>query len=392
MIAIGRGLRERGYDVVISLAEPYAALASDAGLTPVPVISKERFDDLLANPNVWKPIRGARTMIGTVAGEFMGLHLDVIHQHHVPGQTVLVSHPLDLASRIFRELNPETPLIDIHLAPSMLRTYDDPSRMTPWWWEFSKPQWLVRCAYRIVDALAVDPAIAGKVNAVRRTMGLPPVKRIIDQWWLSPDRILAMYPDWFAPATQQFSPRLVHCGFPLADNNEPQVPRLSQRPIVFTCGTAHHHSKEFFKRAVAASIAIGLPAMLLSTHSDNFPDSLPPQVQTANYLPLNQILRDCRLMVHHGGVGTTSACMAAGIPQIIRPMAYDQFDNASRVERLGAGRWLKRDRDLINLLNQVINDSSMAETATKLSKRIGNSPSGLETAIDSICNVALPAD
>jgi rhamnosyltransferase subunit B len=387
MIAIGRELRQRGFRVVISLAEPYASLANEAGLQAIPVISRERFNDLLGNPKLWKPIRGARTIIGTVAGEFLSLHLDVIHQHHIPGQTVLVSHPLDLASRVFRELNPKTPLIDVHLAPSMLRTYDAPARMTPWWWELSKPQWLVRAAYRILDALAVDPAIAGKVNAVRKPLGLPPVNRIIDDWWLSPDRILALYPEWFAPATKQFSPRLIHCGFPLADTGEPKVDQLSERPIIFTRGTAHHHSKAFFKRAVEASIQLGFPALLLSTHSDNFPDTLPPQVRTANYLPLKQILGDCCLMVHHGGVGTTSACMAAGIPQIIRPMAFDQFDNASRVEKLGAGRWLKRDRDLVHVLNQVIHDPTMAKAASQLSDRIAASPSGLEMAIDSICDL-----
>ena len=385
MIAIGRGLRQRGYDVVISLAQPYAKLASDAGLTPVPVISQERFDDLLANPSIWKPIRGARTMIGTVAGEFLTLHLDVIKQHHRPGQTVLVSHPLDLASRVFREVNPETPLIDVHLAPSMLRTYDDPPRMTPWWWEFSRPSWAVRLAYRLLDAIAVDPAIASKVNAVRQPLGLAPVSRIIDQWWLSPDRILAMYPSWFAPATTEFCPRLVHCGFPLAGNEEPEAPPLNQRPIIFTCGTAHHHAKNFFKNAVAASTQMGVPAILLSTYPDNFPANLPAGIQTAGYLPLNQILPGCRAMVHHGGIGTTSACMAAGIPQVIRPMAFDQFDNANRVQNLGVGRWLKRDRELARTLDHVIHDSAIATSAKDLSNRIANSSSGLELAIESIC-------
>ena len=388
MIAIGRGLRQRGYEVVISLAQPYAPLASDAGLTPVPVISKERFDDLLASPNVWKPIRGARTMIGTVAGEFLSLHLDVIKKHHVPGQTVLISHPLDLASRVFREVHPETRLIDVHLAPSMLRTYDDPPRMTPWWWEFTKPSWAVRLAYRFLDALTVDPAIAGQVNAVRKEMGLRPVSRIIDQWWLSPDRILAMYPRWFAPATAQYCPRLIHCGFPLTgseENEEPKVPSLDQRPIIFTCGTAHHHSKEFFKRAVSASVEMEVPAMLLSTFPDNFPSDLPPSVQTADYLPLKQILPGCRAMVHHGGIGTTSACMAAGIPQVIRPMAYDQFDNANRVQNLGVGRWLKRDRVLVRELDLAIQNPAIATSAKEISDRINGSPSSLELAIDSIC-------
>jgi rhamnosyltransferase subunit B len=40
-------------------------------------------------------------------------------------------------------------------------------------------------------------------------------------------------------------------------------------------------------------------------------------------------------VVHHGGIGTLSQALRAGVPQLIRPMAYDQFDNASRACRLG---------------------------------------------------------
>ena len=49
-------------------------------------------------------------------------------------------------------------------------------------------------------------------------------------------------------------------------------------------------------------------------------------------------------------MGTTSQAFAAGIPQVIRPLAFDQFDNAERVEKLGCGRWLKRDSDLVSVL------------------------------------------
>jgi rhamnosyltransferase subunit B len=384
MIAIGRGLRKRGYDVVISLAEPYAPLAIDAGLTPQPVLSQERFDMLLANPSVWKPVRGARTMIGSVASEFLTLHLKIIQEHYLPGQTVLVSHPLDLASRIFREINPDTRLVDVHLAPSILRTYDDPPRMTPWWWEFSQPRWAVRLAYQLVDALVVDPAIAATVNRIRRQAKLPPVRRIIDQWWLSPDRILAMYPEWFAPATAQFSPRLLHCGFPLFDASQTQFPPPVDRPMVFTCGTAHRHSREFFGRAAKASEQLGYPALLLSSHAENLPSVLPANVRTAEYLPLNRILQHCSVMVHHGGIGTTSACLAAGIPQVIRPLAYDQFDNANRIEQFGAGRWLRRDRDLVSTLDQVLSDQKFSASAMKLKQQIADQGRAIEAAVDAI--------
>ena len=384
MIAIGRQLKHRGHDVVISLAETYAELATDAGLISEPVIDRNRFDELLSSPNVWKPIRGARMIVGKVASEFLPLHLDVIRRHHVPGKTVLVSHPLDFASRIFRDAEPATPLVDVQLAPSMLRTYSEPPRMTPWWWECSRPQWLVRLAYQCVDALAVDPAIAPSVNRARRDLGLTPVRRIIDKWWLSPDMILAMYPKWFAPATEQFAPRLVHCGFPLSDidSSTPALP--DDRPIVFTAGTAHHHSLAFFKRAAATCQALNQPGLLLSSHRQNFPERLPPMVRTAGYVPLSNLLPHCSVCVHHGGVGTTSACFAAATPQLVRPMAFDQFDNATRVERLGAGKWLRRERDMTETIRCILADRAMAQTAVQIASKIRNSENAVEFAAEKI--------
>ena len=36
--------------------------------------------------------------------------------------------------------------------------------------------------------------------------------------------------------------------------------------------------------------------------------------------------------------------LAAGVPQLILPLAFDQTDNGVRVKRLGAGNWLKQSR------------------------------------------------
>jgi rhamnosyltransferase subunit B len=37
---------------------------------------------------------------------------------------------------------------------------------------------------------------------------------------------------------------------------------------------------------------------------------------------------------------TTVQALAAGIPQLVMPLAHDQFDDAARVKRLGVGDWI----------------------------------------------------
>jgi rhamnosyltransferase subunit B len=54
-------------------------------------------------------------------------------------------------------------------------------------------------------------------------------------------------------------------------------------------------------------------------------------------VPLSKLLPQAAALVHHGGIGTTAEAFRAGVPQLITPFAWDQFDNGARIASLGAG-------------------------------------------------------
>jgi len=58
------------------------------------------------------------------------------------------------------------------------------------------------------------------------------------------------------------------------------------------------------------------------------------------HIPFHALLPRVAAIVHHGGIGTTAEAFRAGIAQLVVPFAYDQFDNALRVKRLGVGDML----------------------------------------------------
>ncbi|QDV45230.1 MurG-like transferase [Stieleria neptunia] len=393
MLAIGTELKRRGYDVAISLAEPYADLAEAAGLEPHPLMDRQAFDTMLADPAMWTLLRGMRRVIGGVAAAYLQPLFDLIRSLHRPGRTVLVSHPLDFSARIFRDLDPTTPLVDVHLAPVMLRTPEQPARLTPWRFEPTRHRRTFRLAYWLGDKILLDPLLAGPINRIRRQHGLAPVRRIMHRWWLSPDRVLACYPEWFAPSTIDAIPQLRHVGFPLSDgplsdgdlSDGPDQPLdlPTDRPLVFTAGSANWHTREFFLRAGEACVKLDRPGLLLGGNPDCFPPSLPPGVRTQGYVPLGKLLPHCSAIVHHGGIGTTSQALRAGVPQIIRPLAFDQFDNADRVAALGCGVCLHRDRDLAGKLAFVLNDVGTAESTRRIRDRFGGS-SAPQLAADEI--------
>lgn len=380
MIAIGQELSRRGHEVVISLAETYAPLARRAGLEPIPMVSSERFDEILSDPTFWRPLSGLKKVIEEIVKDFLEPHYKLIAQRHRAGETVLISHPLDFSSRIFRD-QVELPLIDVHLAPMLLATPEQPPRLTPFSIEIPFMRWAFRLSYWLGDRIFLAPLLTKPINDFRMRLGLPNVRRVMQHWWFSPDRVFALYPEWFAPATVGFLPQLRHAGFPLQDlTHHAGEPSETHRPIdprtvVFTAGTANHHTRDFFEHAASVCRRLNIPGLLLSTHHENFPDGLPANVTTQSYAPLGDLLPQCGLIVHHGGIGTTSQALASGTGQIIRPLAFDQFDNATRVERLGCGRWLRNELELERTIDELSHDETLAAYTDEVQSRFRGQPS-----------------
>jgi UDP:flavonoid glycosyltransferase YjiC (YdhE family) len=80
---------------------------------------------------------------------------------------------------------------------------------------------------------------------------------------------------------------------------------------------------------------LGRRGILLTKYADQLPATLPPSVRHFGFVPLSKVLTKTAALVHHGGIGTCAQGLAAGVPQLIRPMAFDQFDNSRRLVRLG---------------------------------------------------------
>jgi len=63
-----------------------------------------------------------------------------------------------------------------------------------------------------------------------------------------------------------------------------------------------------------------------------------------SYAPYQVLFPRACAVVHHGGVGTTSQGLRAGVPTLIVPFAFDQSDNAARAGRLGVSKTLYRSK------------------------------------------------
>jgi sterol 3beta-glucosyltransferase len=56
-----------------------------------------------------------------------------------------------------------------------------------------------------------------------------------------------------------------------------------------------------------------------------------------NFVPHDWLLPRCKMIIHHGGAGTTAAGLRAGIPNVVAPFMGDQLFWGKRVQAVGAG-------------------------------------------------------
>ena len=111
-------------------------------------------------------------------------------------------------------------------------------------------------------------------------------------------------------------------------------------PIMITPGSANAQAGEFLEEAVAACRLMKRRAMVLTRFLEQVPAGLAGHGRAFEYVPFSRVFSRAAAVVHHGGVGTTAQCFAAGVPQLIMPMAHDQPDNAARIRKLGVGEYL----------------------------------------------------
>jgi UDP:flavonoid glycosyltransferase YjiC (YdhE family) len=147
--------------------------------------------------------------------------------------------------------------------------------------------------------------------------------------------------------------------------------------------------QRFFHSAAQACALLGRRGVLLTRYPEQLPAKLPAGVIHCDYAPFSQLLRRATCLVHHGGIGSTSQALAAGIPQLIMPMAHDQYDNAARIQRLGLGMTLATTRftprRLARQLSKLLENHTIVHNARTAATRLEPSD-GIGIAVREIEN------
>lgn len=399
LIGLGLELKDRGHRVAAIVNPFFERLARENEFDFEPVGTYEEFAELLKDPRLWHPLHGARILARYVS-EYVPLQHRAIVKHHEPGDTVVIASGGSFGARVAQE-HLGFPLVTVALQPALFRSYHHlpvlagfphiPDRL---------PRFFKSLIFKTFDVLADRSLFGARINAYRGSLGLPPVRAFMKDWWLSPDLVLALFPEWYVAKQPDWPTQMLMTGFPLYDErrrHETLAPELESwlaagdPPIVFTPGSAMVHGHEFFQAGADACVRLGRRGLFLTRFPEQLPRPLPSLVRHESYVPFSQLLLKAAAIVYHGGIGTMSQAMAAGIPHLLMPMAHDQPDNAFRIRQMeiGDALWPRAFRGpaVAEKLKKLLHSTVVAENCQRVAARF-NGVNSISASCDLIEELA----
>lgn len=342
LIWLAEGLAARGHTPVFMMTPHYARLIKRQGFACIPMGTEEDFERFARDPRLWDRLQGPRFVIKGMV-ETLPAYREAFTQ--AGGNfDLMVTSSFALGAASLAE-KAGIPRLTLHMQPVCLRSeYDCPLFMEELAWLRRSPRWAKRWFFHFVD-FALWRSAQQPLNNFRHQIGLPPVRHFFDEAVNGASGLAALFPEWFAEPQLDWPKHLRLFGFPVSHRKADLPPEVEAflaagtSPLVWTHGSANFDIEHFQKRAIAASRELGLRCLLVSLDRPREP--LPEGVFHTSHARFEDLFPRARAVIHHGGIGTTSKCILAGVPQLIVPRSHDQPDNAQRIVSLGLGKTLR---------------------------------------------------
>lgn len=349
-LALGRGLRARGHAVTIVGHPEWEGDTKEAGLRFVGTGEPPRGDILREHPEILSTGWGGIPSLHKLAREVIAPGFPPLLaalRAEAPAHDVMVAHHFAFPATIAAALA-KKPWVTVTLAPGLIPSaYSLPGA------QFGRagsgPLFRIRnriiwSAGKLITRRMIDPL----VNSLRREHGLEPVRDAVFEAH-SPRLNLQLYSRHFAAPARDWSAEKRQAGFCFYDPPNavlaPEIDaflRRGDRPVLFTLGsTASRNPGAFYEMAAAVCKRMGIRGLLLTGEKDTRPCRLPGSILAVDYAPYGLVMPRVRAVVHQCGIGTLSHTLRAGVPSIAVPFAFDQPNNACRLEELGVAELVK---------------------------------------------------
>jgi rhamnosyltransferase subunit B len=398
-VRLGARLQERGHDVTVFTNADHAALVRDYGLNLAGPPAEVSMKPLSANPALWHPIRGMGVLWrGLLLPSIGPLYATIQRMAAEPQGVRVLAGPHMVGARLAHSAL-GVPLLSIYSSPNMLRTHIAPTTLAQFSFPSGTPRWLLRRAWSWIDAHKLEPMARPGLNAVCAELGLKPVAAdgpLFGDWMHAPTGGLTLYPEWFSAIPIDHRIPAQYGAFPIDPTADTaRSPALAADlqafldtgppPVAVNLGTAMAHAQEQYAAWSQAIERAGLRAVMLSGVREQLPTAN-AQRYAGDFAAFERLLPRCAALVHHGGIGSATQCLVAGVAQIITPHAHDQFENARCLRALGVAQVVARKASLAQRVRALAAIGAMstrwraraqADGLSELCERIESHPSML---------------
>lgn len=183
---------------------------------------------------------------------------------------------------------------------------------------------------------------------VRRRAGLPQ-RKLYSPFEDNPPRpptpVLCAWSPSVIPPSRDWPPHVHVTGWYFMDRNREYSPppelwdflETGPSPVCVSFGSMVHRDAGKIDRIVQESLRQTDNRGIILSGWSPVKNSSSDQLLYMEAAPHDWLLPRCKMIVHHGGAGTTSAGLRAGIPNIVVPFMADQPFWGRRVQAIGAG-------------------------------------------------------
>jgi rhamnosyltransferase subunit B len=361
MLTLGAELQRRGHECTILAGEWQASAAYGLGLAFHPILWSQQFAHYSANAAAAQSSADAWiTFFYDAVFPAIAPVVQYVREHASPGQTLLIGASHVLGLRLAAE-RWNLPHVTTLVQPEPVRRpLDDP---------FS---------------LHFNGLFGRLFKQQRIAIGLNPSDQPFSHWMETRRLSAALFPRWFVLPGIDATPdeQTLMLDFLFDDPLNPTTstpPAVDaflatyESPLVFTFGTGNAYARRLFEEAIHCAQTLGRPAILLTRERSQVPVQLPREFLHVDYVALGNLLPYASAIVHHGGIGTCAQALRAGIPQLVTPRGFDQFDNATRVQEFGVGDrllWEQVSRtELAQTLDAVLRSAQIRDRCAAIRER-----------------------
>ncbi|HEX2912955.1 MAG TPA: glycosyltransferase [Chloroflexia bacterium] len=394
-LALGLGLKARGHEVFFAVENDFQATVQKAGFDQVYQLTGDvsvinaYSKELYSSSN---PLASLKIILNRYVLPSLPAKIEELKKLCV-GVDLIVATSQQFAAMAASELT-DVPCATVVLTPASLPS----ARVSPQPLPVKLPASLQRAVNRLqwsIGLRALASVTDKPVNAIRAGYGLPPRRFLINTGNLSEKfTALAVSPAFLQPQPDWPS-QVRMTGFCFWDTPSDWTisPDLAAfldgtKPVVaVSSGSISLQVKEAFDRFFEVSLLAirraGARALVIGANPENLPQPLPDDVMALPFAPFSLVYPRCAVVIHHGGIGTVAQALRAGVPSLVVPWGADQFFNAAQIERIGAGRWIKRksfssDKPASVLKEMLASNSSYKMAAQDIAVKI-NTEDGVGT-------------